>query len=198
MADLDIAAMDAAQKLAFARAVGSVILANVEVSAPEHELIIAIPDGYFRFGLDALFTVDAADSIYFQFSTDGGSTYHSGETDYLTVVNIANGVSAIVSEDGGPYSTGIPIIVGDHSLMTTRPATFSALVYPGGDSRNASVWNSAGSFRPSTSQPHIEWWYTSLEVTTTRVTHMKIIAPNAGADNFTGGYYSLIGYPEPA
>ncbi len=168
-------------------------LVSVDIATPAHEIIIPLAAGYWKYELDALFTVDAADSIYFQVSTDGGSTYHSGDEDYFSIAEIGPSTSGNFTTGGGAYLNPDPLFVGNAAMDIARPCNFKATIYPGGDGINASFWNSAASFTNVTHAPVLEWWYTSLEVSASRITHLKILAPNVGADNITGGYYSLKG-----
>jgi hypothetical protein len=83
---IDIAGMDAAQKLAFAQAVGSVKLAGGMISSDVPYADIALPSGYgmFKLLVTRFFTVkdnsgntppSSGDNIAAQFSFDGGTAF---------------------------------------------------------------------------------------------------------------------------
>lgn len=75
---IDIAAMDAATKLAFAQAVGSVKLSSRVISSPVDSVDIALPTGYDSFELrirDMRFTNPSSEELCGAWSLDGGTTF---------------------------------------------------------------------------------------------------------------------------
>jgi hypothetical protein len=133
---IDIAAMDAATKLAYAQALGSVLIASGSISAPTAFVDIDLPSSYNRF-LISLADFDLSSDAAFGylaagFSADGGSTFYCDTDNFDTYGYTGysvNGGSLVGSGDIAQDS------LMNLSLGLSGPQDIDLLIYPGSASR---------------------------------------------------------------
>jgi hypothetical protein len=202
MADLDIAAMDAAQKLEFAQAVGSISLAKGSILAPTPAVILSLPAGYSCFILRTQgMNASAGSQITFAVGDEGiEGEFYKDDVDFtgydVTYHAINKGISDTAPslsffEDGYGYIQDI----GGMSGITVMD------IYPGSASEpfhshsRFSYWT-GGLIDPespvsATNKNVIAEYATTYNKEAVRMNAFRLCG--VGAANLTTGNYALIG-----
>jgi hypothetical protein len=199
MMAINIAAMDAAQKLEYAQATGSVLLASGSISSPTVTVELALPTAYKSFTLELRgMQADGADQFCYRLSFDGGTTY-SDESNYkmsriyeafsVTAPDPLNTVALSNYSDTMGYL--IFRIDGD-------PATSSSdtIIHPGSASTYATV-NADTNFRDNSfgggAGKNIWEYFTEAYEEVGRATHIQLGVYFGDGLNWTNGSYYLFG-----
>lgn len=207
---IDIAAMDATQKLAFAQAVGSIKLAGGSISSPVSHIDIALPSGYetFIFELRAFKTSLAGFNgiIAFALSADDGATFLNDTVNFVSYISsgsytnpqIASGIfsAGTVANNSGTDSLGY---IDEQAAAEFRSSTWH--LYPGDADKPAALYGQAQSvLRTDANNLSANWTAASVIFNADPVTYNLIrikpyddgfAAPGTGT--ILSGSYTVIG-----
>lgn len=196
MADLDIAAMNAAQKLAFAQATGSILLA---AGAVANITDISLALGYEKFRLELQGVVmDAADQISYRFSSDGGVTLHDGSSDYRVAIFSCGYTAGTITPASLGFTDSQGALIydafqgGDPLLASSGMC--SATIWPGSSTTYPTVRSDSCDVNTvDTRFPSLAIFTSSLVVETARQDFIRIGPYFDDGTNIVSGTYRLYG-----
>ncbi len=202
MADLDIAAMNASQKLAFAKAAGSIVLDGYDISAPVDNFIFELPAGYDDFLLSARnVSITGGGLVTFAFGDEGveGEFYKDDET-FLGYQIILDAVrvttpdadpvlSAGAYEDG--YGQLLSLFGGDGAV-----GKFEATIDPGSGSSYAMCHSEGMAYKAPLNQTLVRKGnvFTTEQV---RMNALRICVPVGEGRAIVSGSFTLVGRARP-
>jgi hypothetical protein len=193
--DLDIAAMDAAQKLAFAQATGSVLLSSGSISSPVASFELALPTGYVSFLLELYgFQLDQNDNFGLRFSANAGISFYSGSSDYENDLMWSEGLSGTPAVGGSFANTDNQawLNYGNQDVTQTTAAFFcTAQIFPGSASLKATT-RVRGDIR-TTGSHFMSWLYSKLDAAVGRQNMISVGGYFGDGDMLTAGSYRLYG-----
>lgn len=177
---------------------GWVPISTTTVSSQTASVDISLPVAYSHFILEIRgLAFTGSDLVTFQFSSNGGSSFHSGATDYNSQrINISN-----VLSDSGAQFDSCGYLCDDNSIDVAFPQELTAYINPGSDSCVASVKN-------------VEIWIEDLPRYSLQMSFLELFVaeePNhvrmnmiriggylaGGGEDMTAGTFTLLGLVAP-
>jgi hypothetical protein len=173
---INVASMNAGQKLSYAQAVGSVKISSGSISSPVESFDVTLPSGYKRFIFEMhSVSMDPADTLAVMFSYDSGVSFLGDDTNFDTYA---------YSDGIAPSGNSTLVLASSAQESADVLARVSIDIVPGSASELTNIFAIAGTFNSGPQARRIFGFLdpaATVTPTKARATTMKVFP--SGNDN---------------